>query len=266
MSKQKKFYLLLLSTFLGLFCLNFKSTTVAARTSFTMGILENDKPYSYKNGQNWHGFSIELAHQLEEVTNTKINFQAYSNQEKMQTALKNGQIDFILGDKANFSKSYQSTKAFLYPKNVLFTRHDAKTKKLDKMLHKKVGLLESGQQQALLKELDLKPVVFADPAELLVALEKSQISAGILSDYSYYALLKAEPTLAKAPTKATKAEENAVLHRISDPNILASSLSLITHNHPKINETLTKGIDELRSTEKIVELSQKYFTKDLTLN
>lgn len=139
-------------------------------------------------------------------------------------------------------------------------------KKLDKMLHKKVGLLKSGQQQALLKELGLKPVVFADPTELLEALEKSQISAGILSDYSYHALLKAEPTLAKVPTTATKAEENAVLHRISDPNVLALSLSLITHDHPKINETLTEGINELRSTEKIAELSQKYFTKDLTLN
>ena len=266
MSKQKKFYLLLLSTFLGLFCLNLRSNVVVARSSFTMGILENDKPYSYKNDQNCQGFSIELAHQLEEVTDTKINFKAYSSQEKMRTALKKGQIDFILGDKANFSKSYQSTKAFLYPKNILFTRHDSKTKKLDKMLHKKVGLLKSAQQQALLKELGLKPVVFADPTKLLEALEKTQISAGILSDYSYHALLKAEPTLAKAPTTATKAEENAVLHRISDPNVLALSLSFITHNHPKINETLTEGINELRSTEKIAELSQKYFTKDLTLN
>ena len=67
MSKQKKFYLLLLSTFLGLFCLNLRSNVVVARSSFTMGILENDKPYSYKNDQNWQGFSIELAHQLEEV-------------------------------------------------------------------------------------------------------------------------------------------------------------------------------------------------------
>ena len=90
MSKQKKFYLLLLSTFLGLFCLNLRSNVVVARSSFTMGILENDKPYSYKNDQNWQGFSIELAHQLEEVTDTKINFKAYSSQEKMRTALKRG--------------------------------------------------------------------------------------------------------------------------------------------------------------------------------
>ena len=64
MSKQKKFYLLLLSTFLGLFCLNLRSNVVVARSSFTMGILENDKPYSYKNDQNWQGISIELSHQL----------------------------------------------------------------------------------------------------------------------------------------------------------------------------------------------------------
>ena len=50
-------------------------------------------------------------------------------------------------------------------------------------------------------------------------------------------------SLAKAPTTATKAEENAILHRISDPNVLALSLSFITHNHPKINETLTEGIN-----------------------
>ena len=65
-----------------------------------MGILENDKPYSYKNDQNWQGFSIELAHQLEEVTDTKINFKAYSSQEKNANCFKKGQIDFILGDKA----------------------------------------------------------------------------------------------------------------------------------------------------------------------
>ncbi len=266
MIRPKKLYLLLLSTFLGLLCLNFKQPTVAAKTVLNMGIIQNDRPYSFIQKNKQQGFSIELAHKLATTTKDKIKFKAYSSQKELQTALKSGEIDFFIGDKADLSQSYQSTPAFLYPKNVLFTRHDAKAKNLEKLMKKKVGLLQTGTQSALLHELSLQPVSYSDQNKLLDALAKGEIAAGILSDYTYHELLKNDPSLAKTSPNADKETKKAVLQRISDPNITASSLSFITYKRPKLNTALSTALKELSEDNTLADLSQKYFSKDLTLN
>lgn len=265
MIRQKKFYLLLLSTFLGLFCLNFKQPTVVAKTTLTMGILQNDRPYSFTQKNKQQGFSIELAHKIAITTNNNIKFKSYSSQKELQNALRSGEIDFFVGDKANFSKNYQSTPAFLYPKNVLFTRHDAKAKNLDRLTKKKVGLLQTGSQTALLRELSLHPVTYSDQTKLLEALANGKIAAGILNDFTYYELLKNDPNLAKASSNADKTTRQAVLYRITDPNITASELSFITYRQPQLNTSLATALKKLKKDQTLADLSQKYFYKDLTL-
>ena len=262
---MKKFPLLLLSAFLGLFLLNFPLHTIHAESTLTMGILTNDQPYSVQKNGKWQGFSVKLAQKLATESNKKITFKAYSSTEKLTTALKSGKVDFILGDKANFSTAFKSTESFLYPKNVLFTRTDAKAKSLEKLAGKKVGLLQTGQQTALLKQLGLKPVSFATTAELMDALANKKISAAILNEDTYQAYLKEHPELIKPAADATSDQKAAVLHKISDPSILAQSLSLITYKQPKVQKLLTTSLTELQDSSQLTTLSQKYFGQDLTI-
>lgn len=230
-----------------------------------MGILQNDRPYSFIQKNKQQGFSIELAHKIAAMTNTNIKFRSYSSQKELQNALRSGEIDFVVGDKANFPPSYQGTPAFLYPKNVLFTRHDAKAKNLDKLAGKKVGLLQTGEQTALLHELSLHPVTYSDQTKLLEALANGKIAAGILNDFTYYELLKNDPNLAKTSSNADKTTSQAVLHRVFDPNITASALSFITYKQPKLNTSLATALKKSKTDKTLADLSQKYFYKDLTL-
>lgn len=262
---MKKWRLFLLSLLASITLICIWTKPVQADQTLTFGVLQDNRPYSVKTDGKWQGFLPSLASQLQKDTGATIKLKGYSSNKALKTALKDKKVDFILGDQENFGKNYQATTSFLHPKNILFTRSDANKKSLERLAKRKVGMLENNQQQALLKELDLKATTFETTDKLVDALNQKKISAAILTEQEYYVYLKDHPQLIKPQADATKEEQGAVLRRVNDPLILSSSFSLITYKNTKVNRLVNNAIKKELADQKLAQLSQKYFSKDLTL-
>ena len=153
---------------------------------------------------------------------------------------------------------------FLHPANVLFTRHDSKTKSILKLNQKKVGYLKNNPHHALLTTLATKPQGFATESALLTALNTGKIKAAILTDYQYNQLLAANPLLVTAQDETDQKQVGQVLTKISDPKLTSQSLVVASFKKPRLQKKINHKLKQLQDNGTLSKLSMKYFHQDWT--
>ena len=89
--------------------------------------------------------------------------------------------------------------------------------------------------------------------------------AAILSDYDYSNYLKDHPEHVKA-ADATNDEQTAELFvKISDPAITSSQFVAVTYKNEKLLTKINSTIVSMHDDGTLQELSQKYLSKDISL-
>lgn len=242
-------------------------THISADT-LKVGILADNKPYSYLTNKKVTGFEVELSKKIAQEMDANIKFVKVSDRKKLQKLVSEYQIDLALGqfDKTTLSSKLITTDTYLYPQNVLFTGTHRYISSVEDLQNKKVGILANGNQHQLLTSLQMKPKVYNSISSLMKALENKKIKAGILTDYEYTAYLNKHPELTSAYLQALNSTKKSdlpklTLTRIKDPQITSQQLVGITD---KRNTKLNQALDKLKDGNDIIDLSQKYFSQDLT--
>ncbi len=251
---MKRFLTLLLVTcclFLGL------TSLTATANSLKVGVLANNPPYTI---QNHSGFDLALSQQLA----AKVKVIPQKSNSQLITALKKGRVDLIICDVSLLSKQMSHSQSFLHPANVLFTRHDSKTKSILKLNQKKVGYLKNNPHHALLTTLATKPQGFATESALLTALNTGKIKAAILTDYQYNQLLAANPQLVTAQDETDQKQVGQVLTKISDPKLTSQSLVVASFKKPRLQKKINHKLKQLQDNGTLSKLSMKYFHQDWT--
>ena len=228
-------------------------THISADT-LKVGILADNKPYSYLTNKKVTGFEVGLSKKIAQEMDTNIKFVKVSDRKKLQKLVSDHKIDLALGqfDKTTLSSKLITTNTYLYPQNVLFTGTHRHISSIEDLQNKKVGILANGNQHQLLTSLQMKPKVYNSISSLMKALENKKIKAGILTDYEYLQALNS--------TKKSDLPK-LTLTRIKDPQITSQQLVGITD---KRNTKLNQALDKLKDGNDIIDLSQKYFSQDLT--
>ena len=235
-------------------------THISADT-LKVGILADNKPYSYLTNKKVTGFEVELSKKIAQEMDANIKFVKVSDRKKLQKLVSEHQID-----QTTLSSKLITTDTYLYPQNVLFTGTHRHISSVTDLQNKKVGMLANGNQQQLLTNLQIKPKVYNSISSLMKALENKKIKAGILTDYEYTAYLNKHPELTSAYLQALNSTKKSdlpklTLTRIKDPQITSQQLVGITD---KRNTKLNQTLDKLKDGNDIIDLSQKYFSQDLT--
>ena len=178
-------------------------THISADT-LKVGILADNKPYSYLTNKKVTGFEVELSKKIAQEMDANIKFVKVTDRKKLQKLVSDHQIDLALGqfDKTTLSSKLITTNTYLYPQNVLFTGTHRHISSIEDLQNKKVGILANGNQHQLLTSLQMKPKVYNSISSLMKALENKKIKAGILTDYEYTAYLNKHPELTSAYLQA----------------------------------------------------------------
>lgn len=236
-----------------------------ANASMTVGILKDSTPYSTFYHRKARGLEPELARKM---TDDSVIFKAYDTRKQLESALKKRRIQIAFGsiDAFNVNQDvFDVSEPYLYEPNVLFRRSDGKKKTIKKLANKPVGMLEDGNQTYLLKNALLKPRYFKNIKTMDKALTDGKIYAAILSDYDYSNYLKDHPEHVKA-ADATNDEQTAELFvKISDPAITSSQFVAVTYKNKKLLTKINSAIVSMHDDGTLQELSQKYLSKDISL-
>ena len=97
------------------------------------------------------------------------------------------------------------------------------------------------------------------------ALADGKIYAAILSDYDYSNYLKDHPEHVKA-ADATNDEQTAELFvKISDPAVTSSQFVAVTYKNEKLLTKINSAIVSMHDDGTLQKLSQKYLSKDISL-
>lgn len=257
--KPKK---ILAALFAAFFIMLFPSN---ANASMTVGILKDNAPYSTFYHRKARGLEPELSRKM---TDDSIIFKAYDTRKQLESALKKRRIQIAFGsiDAFNVNQDvFDVSEPYLYEPNVLFRRSDGKKKTIKKLANKPVGMLKDGNQTYLLKNVLLKPRYFKNIKAMDKALADGKIYAAILSDYDYSNYLKDHPEHVKA-ADATNDEQTAELFvKISDPAITSSQFVAVTYKNEKLLTKINNAIVSMHDDGTLQELSQKYLSKDISL-
>ncbi|MEI2413449.1 transporter substrate-binding domain-containing protein [Ligilactobacillus salivarius] len=150
-------------------------THISADT-LKVGILADNKPYSYLTNKKVTGFEVELSKKIAQEMDANIKFVKVSDRKKLQKLVSEHQIDLALGqfDKTTLSSKLITTDTYLYPQNVLFTGTHRHISSIEDLQNKKVGILVNGNQHQLLTSLQMKPKVYNSISSLMKALENKK--------------------------------------------------------------------------------------------
>ena len=200
----------------------------------TVGILKDNAPYSTFYHRKARGLEPELA---KKMTDDSVIFKAYDTRKQLESALKKRRIQIAFGsiDAFNVNQDvFDVSEPYLYEPNVLFRRSDGKRKTIKKLANKPVGMLKDGNQTYLLKNVLLKPRSFKN----IKTMDKD----------------------------ATNDEQTAELFvKISDPAITSSQFVAVTYKNEKLLTKINSAIVSMHDDGTLQELSQKYLSKDISL-
>lgn len=259
---MKRSLAIVISLLLSIFFLS--PIQVYASSSLTLGILKNDAPYTISNGNR--SFYRELTQKLQTDLDKKIKIKTYSSAKQLNTALKNKQLQLALSDQSLFTPQMTTSSVVLYPRNVLFTRNDSKFKELEKLEHKKVGVVSPGVQRALLQGIGLKVTAYPNITALVKALDDKKIQAAVLDDRRYQYFLATQPQRQKEASQLDKELLDSQFKQIKAPEITSEQIVFATYHNKKLAERIENVVSKLRETGQLSSLSQKYFSQDLSLN
>lgn len=227
-----------------------------------VGIIQH-APSTYD--QQVHAANVAVAHELGKKTNHKVKIITVTNQKQLKNKLKDGKVDAALSYFPQKKQDYLSSAPVFYVNNVLFRRTDGKQSSLHKLANKKIGLLTTGPQTSLLKDLQLKSYRYRSIAKLITALKKKKIQAAILTGPQYSSYLQKHPELVQAHDHTDLDQKAQVLKRISDPQVTGQTIRVLTYKKGKLAHQLNSALTSLRQTGQLNKISVKYFGKNLTL-
>lgn len=246
----------------------FITPTILADDTLKVGVLENDAPLSSRNKSNkMYGANVAVAQEIATDLHKEVQLVPAKSNKQLQQKLKNGTIDLALGTlfkNKRSTKDFQSSDPFLYVENILFRRSDSKKKSVKKLTDQKIGILKTGSQTQIFKQLHFKKHQYSSIPQLMDAVENKQIKAAILTSPQYTAYLKKYPELVSAKDKTDKKQKQQVLKRIKDPQITAQNIQATTYHDQKLNKKVTDSLEEMAKDGRLNQISVKYFGKDIT--
>lgn len=246
----------------------FITPSILADDTLKVGVLESDAPLSSRNKSNkMHGANVAVAQEIATDLHKEVQLVPAKSNKQLQQKLKNGTIDLALGTlfkNKRSTKNFQSSDPFLYVENILFRRSDSKKKSVKKLTDQKVGILKTGSQTQIFKQLHFKKHQYSSISQLMDAVENKQVKAAILTGPQYTAYLKKHPELVSAKDKTDKKQKQQVLKRIKDPQITAQNIQATTYHDQKLNKKVTDSLKKMTKDGRLNQISVKYFGKDIT--
>lgn len=249
---------------------HFKTTSV--KSKLTIGIIAQNKPYSFYKNKQLSGFEVELAKKIAANMDAKPYFKVVDDQTTLNKMVKKHQVDIAFGafNQTNLKSKQLASSPYLYPQNTLFVTNKSKVRNVSDLTSKTVGYIGNENKHQLLKEINpaIKLKVYPNKKQLFNAVIDRKISAGIISDYQYTSFLannvKFSPNyVATIKAQNSKAAKKLImLRKVGDINVTNDQIVALVN--PAKKKEITKVLTDLHNSNQIIDLSQKYFDQDLT--